>query len=57
MSARCIKVCDVVDQAKIKTQVAARAVSPGVSGAIDCIHVKALSKVDCDFVKREDYGS
>ena len=39
-----------MDQANIKTQVAARAIFPNVIGAIDCTHTKALSEVEFDFV-------
>ena len=52
MSARCIKFrYDVVHQANIKAQIAARDIFSIVSGAIDCTYMKA-SEVEFDFVNR-----
>ena len=56
-SARCIKFRhDVVDQANILAQVAARVVFPNVRGAIDCTHIKALSEVEFDFVNTKAFS-
>ena len=58
MSARCIKFWyDVADQANIRAQIAARAVSPSVSGVIDCTQIKASPEVQFDFVNRKHFHS